>query len=122
MHVVGAADVAETLDAPLPEEEPLDEATLRAPAGRDTAAVDRTVLERLARGGEGSVPEIARALTIVNDALPHYRRIRKYLRLEERFTVENGLLTANQKLRRNLVETRMKDVIEGIYASDGKTT
>ncbi len=72
--------------------------------------------------GSAQDEEIARALTKVNDALPHYRRIRKYLRLEERFTVENGLLTANQKLRRNLVETRMKDVIEGIYASDGKTT
>jgi long-chain acyl-CoA synthetase len=68
--------------------------------------------------GSAEEEEISRALGRVNDGLPHYRKIRKYRRLEERFTVENGFLTANQKMRRGLIEARMKPLIDGIYTAD----
>jgi long-chain acyl-CoA synthetase len=47
--------------------------------------------------------------------LPHYRRLRRFHLLEEGFSVENGLLTANQKLRRHMIERRYRQIIEGLY-------
>ncbi|MBL8970638.1 MAG: AMP-binding protein, partial [Myxococcales bacterium] len=41
---------------------------------------------------------IAAALAQVNADVPHYRKIKAVVRVPEAFTIENGLLTANQKL------------------------
>lgn len=64
VHVVGGAEPAEPLEAPLPEEEPLGEPPprLTASAPRDTEGHDQRVLDHLARVGEASAPELARAL------------------------------------------------------------
>jgi long-subunit acyl-CoA synthetase (AMP-forming) len=47
--------------------------------------------------------------------LPHYQRVRKARRLDEVFTPDNGLLTANQKLRRRMIEERYRATIEEMY-------
>ena len=57
-----------------------------------------------------------RVLAEINDALPHYRRIRRYVVSDEAFTIENGLLTATQKLRRTAIEARFAREIEELYA------
>jgi long-chain acyl-CoA synthetase len=56
-----------------------------------------------------------RALERINAGLPHYQRVRKLYRAPEPFTPENGLLTANQKLRRAMIEARYRDAIEEMY-------
>jgi long-chain acyl-CoA synthetase len=56
------------------------------------------------------------AIDQLNQELPHYRRVRKWFIAPEPFSVENGLLTANQKLKRNAVEKHYADQIEGLYA------
>jgi long-chain acyl-CoA synthetase len=56
-----------------------------------------------------------RALERVNAGLPHYQRVRKLYRAPELFTPENGLLTANQKLRRAMIEAHYRDAIEEMY-------
>jgi len=56
------------------------------------------------------------AIDKVNEELPHYRRLRRFLVAREPFTIENGLLTANQKLKRGAVEKRYADQIQGMYA------
>jgi long-chain acyl-CoA synthetase len=56
-----------------------------------------------------------RALARINAGLPHYQRVRKLYRAPEPFTPENGLLTANQKLRRAMIEARYHDAIEEMY-------
>lgn len=58
---------------------------------------------------------IEKALARVNSDLPHYRQMRKYVRSPEPFTPENGLLTANQKLRRKVIEERFAAEIEELY-------
>ena len=65
----------------------------------------------------GSVEQgaIDRAVELVNKDLPHYRRIRKAVKTPEAFTIENGLLTANQKMRRKVIEQRFQAEIEGLY-------
>jgi long-chain acyl-CoA synthetase len=55
------------------------------------------------------------AIDALNAELPHYRRVRKFYLAPEPFSVENGLLTANQKLKRNAVEQHYARQIEGLY-------
>lgn len=67
----------------------------------------------------GDVPkeDIEAALAVVNASVPHYKKIRAFIRVGEPFTIENGLLTANQKLRRRAVEQRWRAEIDRAYAS-----
>ena len=48
--------------------------------------------------------------------LPHYRKIRRFHVSKELFTIENGLLTANGKLRRDAIAARLSADIERMYA------
>lgn len=67
----------------------------------------------------GDVPaaEIEAGIELVNAGVPHYKKIKKFIRVPEAFTIENALLTANQKLRRRAVEQRFKAEIDRSYAS-----
>ncbi|MHB8563284.1 MAG: hypothetical protein ACYDDA_04920 [Acidiferrobacteraceae bacterium] len=47
---------------------------------------------------------------------PGYVRVRHVLRLDEPWTVENGLLTPTLKLRRHKIEQRYGSAIEALYA------
>ncbi|MCG3171925.1 MAG: Long-chain-fatty-acid--CoA ligase FadD15 [Myxococcota bacterium] len=55
------------------------------------------------------------AVERLNSELPHYKRIRKAVRVDEAFTPDNGLLTANQKLKRRAIEQRFANEIAEIY-------
>lgn len=59
--------------------------------------------------------ELQRAIDQLNAELPHYRRVRRFFIAPEPFSIENGLLTANQKLKRQAVETRYRSEISGMY-------
>ncbi|MFZ0808961.1 MAG: AMP-binding protein, partial [Candidatus Sulfotelmatobacter sp.] len=56
------------------------------------------------------------ALDAVNPTLPHYKQVRAFCIQAEPFSIENGMLTANGKLKRDLISTRMKNQIEDMYA------
>jgi long-chain acyl-CoA synthetase len=60
------------------------------------------------------------ALDAINLELPHYRQVRKFTVIAEAFTAENGLLTANGKLRREAINARFAAEIDSMYdpASD----
>jgi long-chain acyl-CoA synthetase len=51
----------------------------------------------------------------INSDLPHYKRIRNYIIADEPFSIENGLLTANQKLRRQVIENHFATVVDQMY-------
>jgi len=55
------------------------------------------------------------ALDEVNSELPHYRQVRSFAVLPEGFTPENGLLTANGKLKRDTINKKYRDEIEQMY-------
>jgi long-chain acyl-CoA synthetase len=55
------------------------------------------------------------ALDAVNPGLPHYKQIRAFHLQTETFSIENGLLTANGKLKRDAIAARFKDEIEEMY-------
>lgn len=65
--------------------------------------------------GELQTEELDRILERVNAELPHYMRLRKLHRAPEPFTPDNGLLTANQKLKRKAIEEHHREAIEQMY-------
>jgi long-chain acyl-CoA synthetase len=52
----------------------------------------------------------------VNRTMPHYKQIRAFHLRAEPFSIDNGLLTANGKLKRDLIAARLKNEIEEMYA------
>jgi long-chain acyl-CoA synthetase len=96
---------------------PIEDKLQRAAAGIQQAVVlghGRPFLTALVTG-DIAQPALDEACQQVNATLPHYQRLRKAYRAPELFTPENGLLTANQKLRRAQIEARYRDAIEEMY-------
>jgi long-subunit acyl-CoA synthetase (AMP-forming) len=65
--------------------------------------------------GKVSGEETQAALDIVNPGLPHYKQVRVFHRVEQAFTIESGLLTANGKLKRDLIAERFRAEIDAMY-------
>ncbi|HYK50724.1 MAG TPA: hypothetical protein VEU94_13445, partial [Terriglobales bacterium] len=65
--------------------------------------------------GKVSQPEAQAALDAVNPQLPHYKQVRAFHVHAEPFSIENGLLTANGKLKRDLIAARLQLEIEEMY-------
>jgi len=65
--------------------------------------------------GAVSRDEVERALEDVNPQLPHYKQIRAFVVRQEPFSIDNGMLTANGKLKRDLISARMEAEIEHMY-------
>ena len=65
--------------------------------------------------GKPTKGAIEKALEAVNADKPFYKRIKQSIVVEESFTPENGLLTANQKLRRAAIEKHFGPQIEAVY-------
>src|SRR5437879_1424782 len=57
------------------------------------------------------------ALNTVNPELPHYRQVRKFTIIGDIVSPENGLLTANGKLRRDAINARYAAEINAMYES-----
>lgn len=65
--------------------------------------------------GKVSEQEVQAALDAVNPQLPHYKQVRGFCLRPEAFSIESGLLTANGKLRRELIAAAMSREIEDMY-------
>ena len=55
------------------------------------------------------------AIDVVNTELPHYRQVRNLAILADVFSPENGLLTANGKLKREAINQKYREEIEQMY-------
>ena len=56
------------------------------------------------------------AIDHVNPQFPHYKQVRAFHLRAEPFSIENGLLTANGKLKRDLIAQQMRREIDEMYA------
>jgi long-chain acyl-CoA synthetase len=65
--------------------------------------------------GTVTAQEAQAAIDLVNPQFPHYKQIRAFHVRAEPFTIENGLLTANGKLRRDLIAQTLRAEIEDMY-------
>ncbi len=59
--------------------------------------------------------QVQSALDALNVNLPHYKQIRAFQLIAEPFTMENGLLTTNGKLKRDAIAARFASEIENLY-------
>jgi long-chain acyl-CoA synthetase len=60
--------------------------------------------------------QVQAAVDAVNLAMPHYKQIRAFHIHAEPFSIDNGLVTANGKLKRDSISARLKSEIEEMYA------
>lgn len=65
--------------------------------------------------GDLTREQVQAAVDAVNTQFPHYKQIRAFCVRTEPFSIDNGMLTANGKLKRDLIANRMKDEIEAMY-------
>jgi long-chain acyl-CoA synthetase len=65
--------------------------------------------------GDLSAGAVQAGIDAVNPGLPHYKQIRAFHIHAEPFSIENGLLTANGKLKRDLIASRLSQEIEDLY-------
>jgi len=97
--------------------EPLeDEILARLPRAQHVVLVGngRSYLSAMVTGDAGA-DQVQAALDAVNGDLPHYKQVRAFRISSEPFTIENGLLTANGKLKRDLISQQFGAVIEEMY-------
>jgi long-chain acyl-CoA synthetase len=66
--------------------------------------------------GSVTADQVQTALEEVNTALPHYKQVRAFRISAQPFTIENGLLTANGKLKRDAIAQRFRAEVEDMYA------
>jgi long-chain acyl-CoA synthetase len=65
--------------------------------------------------GSVTPEQVQSAIDAVNTGLPHYKQVRAFHIQPEPFSNENGLLTANGKLKRDAIAIRFKAEIEDLY-------
>jgi long-chain acyl-CoA synthetase len=65
--------------------------------------------------GSVTPAHVQAVLDAVNQELPHYKQVRAFCVLPEAFSIENGLLTVNGKLKRDVISARMRNHIEDMY-------
>ena len=59
---------------------------------------------------------IEKEVEAVSKELASYETIKKFALIDHLFTIESGELTPTLKVKRNVVEERYKDIIDGLYA------
>ena len=84
--------------------------TFQAP-GFQSARSEAGVFEKR----QENVPRGAEAVAAANRGLPDYAQVRKWLLADEPFTVHNGLLTSNGRLRRAEIWARYEAAVDKLY-------
>jgi long-chain acyl-CoA synthetase len=98
--------------------EPIEEELFRAIRGAQQVVLvgnGRSFLAAIITG-EVKRSEIESQIESLNATLPHYRKIRTFYAVQDPFTIENGLLTANGKLKRDAIAARYGEAIERMHA------
>ena len=65
--------------------------------------------------GDVSQDRMQAALDAVNPQLPHYKQVRMFFVRAEAFSIENGMLTVNGKLKRDAITLAMQSEIDSMY-------
>jgi long-chain acyl-CoA synthetase len=67
--------------------------------------------------GDVAEARVQSALDAANAGLPHYKQVRGFHVHREPFSIENGMLTANGKLKRDVIYQRLQPEIEELYSA-----
>ena len=61
---------------------------------------------------------VRKEITKINESLPDYSRIKKFINLHKEFDPDEAEMTRTRKLRRTFVEERFKQMIDAIFGSE----
>ena len=64
---------------------------------------------------KGQKDKISEEINKINKNLSLVEKIKKFVLIEENFTIENGLLTPTMKVKRNKVILKYKNILENFY-------
>jgi len=67
---------------------------------------------------EADAAVIQRAIDAANSRLPDYAQVRRWVRAPEQFSLANGLLTANGRLRRREIAGRYGSLLDSLYCDE----
>ncbi|HEV2299634.1 MAG TPA: AMP-binding protein [Candidatus Acidoferrales bacterium] len=101
--------------------EPLEEELARMlPAAQHVVMIGNqrnslSAIMTTAAGSKLTRDEVATAIEEMNLHLPHYKQIRAFHIEAEPFTIESGMVTANGKLRRDVIAEKLEAQIEEMY-------
>ena len=93
-----------------------DDLLLELPEAKQTVIVgnDRSYVCAIITG-DVSTERAEAAIGLINQRLPHYKRIRAFHLCADPLTSEAGLLTANGKLKRAAITAQFADSIDAMY-------
>ena len=93
-----------------------DEITRHLPGAQQVVVVGngRGYLSAIVTGSVAR-EQVQKVLDDMNPQLPHYKQVRAFCVTPEAFSIENGTLTVNGKLKRDLIANRMSNEIEEMY-------
>ncbi|HUA15493.1 MAG TPA: AMP-binding protein [Verrucomicrobiae bacterium] len=94
-----------------------EEIARRLPGAQQVVVVGngRGYLSAIVTGNVGA-EEVRGTLEAFNSQSPHYKQVRAFHVRQEPFSIENGMLTANGKLKRELISAHLKNEIDEMYA------
>jgi long-chain acyl-CoA synthetase len=98
--------------------EPIEQRIIESIEGVEQAVLvghGRPFIAALVSGEGLDEARIQEGIDRINEDLPHYRRVRRFVLVPEPFTIENGLLTANRKLKRAAIEKEHEARIDALY-------
>ncbi len=61
---------------------------------------------------------IDNAIELANQQLPDYAKIKRYVRVDEAFSVGNGMLTANGRPKRDVILANFAQQISALYSQN----
>ena len=99
--------------------EPIEEKLLGLLPGAQQAILvgnGRSFVAAIVTGGV-TKEQVEAALGSLNPQLPHYKQVHAFHLSREPFSIENGLLTANGKLKRDAIAAHFQEPIEELYRS-----
>src|SRR5713101_374509 len=97
--------------------EPIEEKLLNLLPGAQHVVLvgnGRGYLSAIVTGGV-TREQVQSALDALNRTLPHYKQVRAFHIHAEPFSIENGMLTANGKLKRDVIARHLQAEIEDLY-------
>jgi long-chain acyl-CoA synthetase len=99
--------------------EPIEDAVLKVLPGAQHIVVVGNGRGYLAAIVTGDVKEqqVQAALEAANRDLPHYKQVRAFYISAEPLSIENGMLTANGKLKRDIIASRLREQIDEMYTA-----
>lgn len=110
-HNIAPEPLEESLAARLPEAQQL------VLVGNQRSFLAALITTAPSGGGNGlNSGRIQSAIDAINSGLPHYKQIRAFHLISEPFTIENGLLTANGKLKRDAIAARFAAEVEQLFS------